>query len=110
MDLISRQEAIDALNKHFAKRLRQFDYDSYEQADDNTRRVCDGLVDAMEVVDNLPSVQSERKTGKWIPENRTIDAFWVCSACGFPSEAHAANILYHYCPNCGADMREGQDE
>ena len=55
---------------------------------------------------NAPTIESERKKGKWLPENRTIDAFWVCSSCGFPSEAHAANILYNFCPNCGADMRE----
>lgn len=53
----------------------------------------------------LPSAEPKPKKGKWMPENRTMDAFWVCSACKFPSEAHAANILYNYCPNCGADMR-----
>ncbi|MBE5996566.1 MAG: hypothetical protein E7240_04315 [Lachnospiraceae bacterium] len=56
-DCIDRQAAIDALDKHFEERLRLFDYDSYEQADDNTRRVCDGIADAIEVVDNLPSAQ-----------------------------------------------------
>ena len=53
--------------------------------------------------------EPERKKGKWLPENRTMDAFWVCSVCGFPSEAHAANILYNFCPHCGADMRADQD-
>ena len=50
------------------------------------------------------------RRGKWIPENRTMDAFWVCSACGFPSEAFAASILYKYCPNCGARNIEGDDK
>lgn len=27
---------------------------------------------------------------------------WVCSNCGFVSEAIAAHKLYNYCPNCGA--------
>lgn len=42
--------------------------------------------------------------GKWLPENRTMDAFWVCSCCGFPSEAHGAFKIYKFCPNCGARM------
>ena len=57
----------------------------------------------------LPLVIPKQRTGKWMPENRTIDAFWACSVCGFPSEAHGANILYKFCPNCGADMRGEQD-
>ena len=44
----------------------------------------------------------KRKRGTWLPENRTMDAFWVCSSCGFPSETHGANILYKFCPNCGS--------
>lgn len=44
--------------------------------------------------------------GKWLPENRTMDAFWVCSCCGFPSEAHGAFKIYKFCPNCGARMDE----
>ena len=60
-------------------------------------------------IEHAPTIE-ERKTGKWLPENRTIDAFWVCSSCGFPSEAHAANILYNFCPNCGADMRGEKHE
>lgn len=66
--------------------------------------------DVYEGLDELPTIEPERKRGKWIPENRTMDAFWVCSSCGFPSEAHAANILYKYCPNCGAKMEEGRQE
>lgn len=47
------------------------------------------------------------KHGHWIASDpRTTDAFWVCSCCGFPSEAHGAFKLYHYCPQCGALMDE----
>lgn len=63
-----------------------------------------------EVIDKMPTIEPEREKGKWLPENRTMDAFWVCSSCGFPSEDHAANILYKFCPNCGADMRGEKDE
>ena len=50
------------------------------------------------------SAQPERKTGKWLPDNRPGGGFWVCSCCKFPSEAFAANVLYKFCPNCGAYM------
>lgn len=46
------------------------------------------------------------KEGKWIADNPKDGGFWVCSNCGFPSEAFAADMLYKFCPNCGADMRE----
>lgn len=95
MDLIDRQAAIDeavayieewnnAKSKYHKKEI--------------TRRF-----------QNLPSVQSERKNGKWVPD-RTFDSFWVCSVCGFPSEAHAANIIYKFCPNCGASMVRGEED
>ena len=85
MDLIERQAAIDAFT--------------------NATSDGDKVEFCWSVIRSVPPAQPERKRGKWLPENRTMDAFWVCSACGFPSEAHAANIIYNFCPNCGADMR-----
>lgn len=49
---------------------------------------------------NLPSAQ---KTGRWM-EDKTGCAYWICSCCSFSSEAFAANVLYLYCPHCGARM------
>lgn len=43
--------------------------------------------------------------GRW-KEDPSGYGFWMCSACGFVSEAFAANLLYRYCPHCGADMRK----
>ena len=58
-------------------------------------------------VKDLPTVDAVPvRHGKWLPENRTMDAYWVCSCCGFPSEAHGAFKIYKYCPNCGARMDE----
>ena len=48
--------------------------------------------------------QPEQKKGRWLPDNRPGGGFWVCSECKFPSEAFAANVLYKFCPNCGAEM------
>jgi rubrerythrin len=98
-DCISRQAAIDAI---------------HEDADWLAAQGSDWQTERMErdksILQSLPSAQPERKKGKWLPENRTIDAFWVCSSCGFPSEAHAANILYNFCPHCGTDMRGDQND
>ncbi len=58
----------------------------------------------------LPSAQPERKTGKWLPDNRPGGGFWVCSCCKFPSEAFAADKLYKYCPVCGCRMEEGDQD
>lgn len=45
------------------------------------------------------------KGGRWLPDNWPDGGFWVCSNCKFPSESFAADRLYKFCPNCGADMR-----
>lgn len=81
-DAVSRQAAIDAL---------------------------DCINGTEEVLRSLPPAQHERKRGKWLADNRPGGGFWVCSCCKFPSEAFAANVLYKFCPNCGADMRGEQN-
>lgn len=58
--------------------------------------------DAIEAWNRRP----EQNIGKWILSTCLDDGFWVCSACGFVSEASGANILYHYCPRCGTPMEE----
>lgn len=47
--------------------------------------------------------KSETK-GKWIESDCFDVCFWVCSNCGFPSQATAAPELYKFCPNCGKEM------
>ena len=54
-DLISRQSALDALDKHFESFIKRFGYDSYERADEKTKLVCDGLSEAEDVIIGLPS-------------------------------------------------------
>lgn len=48
--------------------------------------------------------QPERKKGEWTNENGA-DGWNRCSVCG-----ELAIDLFDYCPNCGADMREGEKE
>ena len=87
-DTISRKAAIDALADMHCKS----DEDGY---------VWIIRIDAWARIDALPSITPKRKTGKWIPSD---NGFWACSECKFPSEAHGANIIYNFCPNCGAKM------
>ena len=93
-DLISRQEAIDAIfgRSHEIIKMR---------------------------IGNLPSAQPERKRGKWIPHSEKCREYigtvlvnveydyWLCDACGYRVEK--GQPMYNFCPNCGADMRGAQE-
>ena len=68
--------------------------------------------DILEKISKMPTIEPERKKGKWIPQDHnkhhgmistTVYYFPRCSACG-----ESANYT-NFCPNCGADMREDQD-
>lgn len=61
-------------------------------------------VDATELlayVKQLPSVEPERKKGKWQITSIKSETWGVCSNCNFKQKAGKLN----FCPNCGADMR-----
>ena len=97
-DLISRQAAIDAAEKII------------ERDTSGNNAVVNAMIAWSEYIRALPPAQHERKRGKWLADNRPGGGFWVCSCCKFPSEAFAADVLYKFCPNCGADMRGEQDD
>ena len=100
-DLISRQAAIDAV-----ERLSLGETDATRLA----MRIGDYL-------ERLPSAQAERKKGKWVyaEDEYGIDGYH-CNQCGFfvPWDYIHKFINYiedyNFCPNCGADMRGEQDE
>ena len=83
-DLISRQDAIDICRK----------YNGY-----GSIWSC-----ILSDIQHLPSAQPERKKGKWIL-NRDDTLFWNCSCCG-----ELSDYKYRFCPDCGADMRQGGTE
>ena len=56
-------------------------------------------------IDNLPSVEPERKTGHWIDTDNYYQR-WKCSECG----CHTRDAKPNYCPNCGAKMEMKNDE
>ena len=62
----------------------------------------------LEFIDNKPTIEPERKKGKWIKgvgENG-ITTSEFCSCCRYENK-HWCD--WNFCPNCGADMREGQN-
>ena len=56
-------------------------------------------------IDEMPSVQTERKKGKWIDAQYPFSRCNICE-CYFDTENNLAN----FCPNCGADMRGEEDD
>lgn len=79
------------------------DFDEYV-----TRLLPNALLN-MKPVDVKPVVRGEWIEGEYVGEFG-YEIKWHCSSCGFAvlSEEYPA---WHYCPNCGADMRkEANDE
>lgn len=88
-DLISRQAAIDFIKDHSYP--VRYNGNSIERG-----MTVTGIEQAL---NELPSVQPEQKTGRWIP-NRHTDTV-LCSVCG-----KCYGDTYRYCTNCGAKMEE----
>lgn len=69
-----------------------------------------------EMIKDEPTIEvPQRMRGKWVKENMVLTSNppqyqWHCSECGKTMYGYSAEILTDFCPNCGADMRRGQDE
>lgn len=59
------------------------------------------LRDAVIAITGMPTIE-ERKTGEWTSEE-------ACEFCGFQPWYENDIHTLSFCPNCGADMRGGQD-
>ena len=94
--LISLNAAIDA----FKKALTVGEWKG------NYVTICSaiGYEGAKHILESLPTVDAVPVVhGRW-KEDPSGYGFWICSACGFVSEASAADMLYKFCPVCGAKM------
>lgn len=73
-----------------------------------------------QAIEALPSAQPERMRGTWIIKDNPGTGWYrvTCSECGEDVTSTApcigfypnAKVTWDYCPNCGADMREVDDE
>ena len=109
-DLISRQAAIDAIEK--VAELYPWrvpgNRDSYSQYNEAWQ---DALNRADSEIEALPSAQQERKTGHWIKTARWGRVYY-CDQCRNYLDFDGVNVgrgSANFCPNCGADMRGEQD-
>ena len=100
-DLISRQAAIDAV---------------ISLCDDCDSGYCGscrvnypGEKDARKALEGLPSAQPERKNGNWVGIDDDPCETFECDRCGFVLDDWIQGALYNFCPNCGADMRGGDE-
>ena len=102
MDLIDRQAAIKVMTSvlwhlpnEWYRNLNEYEFSK-------------GLAELG--LNSVPSVQPERKTGKWILK----ELKWACDQCGCRirrAKPFSGNMWnYYYCPNCGAKMKEGEQE
>lgn len=80
-DLISRQDAIDAVAMNIP----------FITFTEDCKRT------AQRIIGTVPS--ADRPTGEWVEEDEYGDLL-VCSECGF-----ANDYKDNYCPNCGAKMK-----
>lgn len=127
-DLISRQ----AVQDYIAKYLSQYLYDDVREAvevideyigelpsvnpqpcDDAISKqqvlnACDQSINILEAVDrimDLPSVEQKQKTGHWVRSYGN----YICSECGHAKEARHIGKATHYCSFCGVEMK-GESE
>lgn len=101
-DLISRQAAIDAIESHIRTAEEPYQLSQTENVLNHAFEI------AASCVYNLPSVQPERKKGKWIVDGVRFKGGhdWMhCSECGRET-LNTPMERTNYCPNCGAKMEE----
>ena len=67
------------------------------------------LSEIREMLEDAPTIEPERKKGKWIDRGWSGDGRgnswheWECSECKHITKG----AKWDFCPNCGADMQRG---
>lgn len=94
MELISKREVLKIIEEETID-------DEYKCEDGSWESYLDfQYEDAMKRINELPTIESRPK-GKWLDSG----SGWKCSNCGFQNEW---TIRLKHCPECCADMREGE--
>lgn len=68
------------------------------------------LVGIIQAVQEQPTVEPERKTGRWTNAYDGNDGHVKCTGCFKTYDWISQAQYYNYCPNCGADMRGDKDD
>lgn len=111
-DLISRQAAIDAIDKYYKEKMYIV----------RSRTILSAIcLDMKSTMESLPAAPvREVKRGKWIIKNGVqyapedeqgcVKVIKVqCSSCGWRMYlTESLEQAWNYCPNCGADLREDE--
>ena len=135
-DLISRQAVQDYIAKYLSQYLYNDVRETVEVIDEYIGELpsvnpqpcndaiskqavinaCEQSINILEAVDrimDLPSVEQEPKTGHWIEKDGFDgDVYYDCSECGeswTTIEGTPWDNVWNYCPNCGARM-ESEDK
>ena len=91
---------IDVDTLKYAMYHEAFETDTKIQKWDSGRWIRDKMFG--NAVENAPTIEPERKKGKWID----LPTDWCeCSACHKYWVPAGDEYDFNYCPGCGADMR-----
>ena len=103
----------DALMADLEKWLKQID-PTHPPEDNAIPPMEDIIVSTLMTIEEQPTIEPQRMRGRWETiEGWDGDEVYRCSECGEEFvliDGTPKENGYHFCPNCGADMREGQDE
>ena len=107
-DCISRQAARNAMRELYREDLERYGIEIQETFDASR---------AIEALNELPAVQPRRLRGRWVEtERRGVLAgakYYKCDICAQAIVVVDSTPItdgYNYCPRCGSQMEEGQDE
>jgi len=89
-DLVSRQAVIDTIETDCS-------WDMFNEWGSRTP-IGESIIEAIK---RVPSVEPERKLGKWICVNPMVDTL-MCSECGY--NIISEDFKSNFCPDCGAKM------
>ena len=88
-------------------RLQNLGYDDWNQG--ATTTWAEAFNECADMVDEQPTIEPQRKKGKWIDRGWSGDGRgnswheWECSECKHITKG----AKWDFCPNCGADMQRG---